>query len=418
MPPFTKPLSSLAQPDLERLIVDGMAEGSDLELKQALSTKGDGSPDSWYAGASSIGERARNQIMDELVAFANAEGGYLVLGVEETADQPPRAARLTAVPRCADLAHRIELMARDCIEPLLPILAVQSVPLAADGSGAVIVHVPQSRSAPHRVVQTQTALIRRSNRSEKMTMREIQELTLRRASTRDLATAQCAEYRERFLSRISSLHQATTKGAIGWHVTLVPLGAPLHVERLFNHPDIRPQLIEVPLRYRTSSSRTMIQGANASQRPILRGVRYSNDEGEQAAWGEIKTNGVMDFGFTIASGSPFDQVFPEWFFGTVMSALLTANVFRRSAGAPGVEYAVSIELSGYGTPLVLGGIGQASSRYGELLPNPLVLPELSLGLAREIPQLLAIVWRDLLNAAGYDHGSDVLAVDIPAVHLE
>lgn len=162
----------------------------------------------------------------------------------------------------------------------------------------------------------------------------------------------------------------------------------------------------------------MIQGANASQRPILRGVRYSNDEGEQAAWGEIKTNGVMDFGFTIASGSPFDQVFPEWFFGTVMSALLTANVFRRSAGAPGVEYAVSIELSGYGTPLVLGGIGQASSRYGELLPNPLVLPELSLGLAREIPQLLAIVWRDLLNAAGYDHGSDVLAVDIPAVHLE
>jgi predicted HTH transcriptional regulator len=43
-------------------------------------------------GAADVGERARNEILEEVIGFANAHGGDIVIGVGETTDKPPRAA--------------------------------------------------------------------------------------------------------------------------------------------------------------------------------------------------------------------------------------------------------------------------------------------------------------------------------------
>ena len=41
-----------------------------------------------------------------------------------------------------------------------------------------VFHVPRSRMAPHRHTANKECYVRRADRTEKMTMREIQELTL------------------------------------------------------------------------------------------------------------------------------------------------------------------------------------------------------------------------------------------------
>jgi hypothetical protein len=46
----------------------------------------------WVTGGD-IEDHARNEILPEVIAFANAQGGSLILGIEETSDKPPRACR-------------------------------------------------------------------------------------------------------------------------------------------------------------------------------------------------------------------------------------------------------------------------------------------------------------------------------------
>ena len=104
--------------------------------------------------------------------------GTLILGIEETEDEPPRAATVRAVPRVHDLAMRLEEAAHACIEPRLPALQVRGVVTDDAGGGVLIFRVSPSPVGPHRVNSDGHAYIRRGARTVKMTMREIQDLTL------------------------------------------------------------------------------------------------------------------------------------------------------------------------------------------------------------------------------------------------
>ena len=55
----------------------------------------------------------------EIVAVANAQGGTLILGIDETDEKPPRAAALSPISRVHDLASRLADAARACIDPSL-----------------------------------------------------------------------------------------------------------------------------------------------------------------------------------------------------------------------------------------------------------------------------------------------------------
>jgi schlafen family protein len=120
----TRP-SELTLEDIRHVIDEEWQEGSQLELKGALPTKGK-EADSWMADQSRVGETARNDLVKEVIAFANAYGGWLLLGVEETSDKPARASAIAPLPACAELADRLRLMCRDCIEPQLPIFELRA----------------------------------------------------------------------------------------------------------------------------------------------------------------------------------------------------------------------------------------------------------------------------------------------------
>ena len=89
---FRKRPSELAPDDIERAMSEQVQEGSQVEFKRTLSSKG-GAGDPWVSGRDQVGEFARNKLVEEVIAFANAYGGWLLVGIEETRISPLALAR-------------------------------------------------------------------------------------------------------------------------------------------------------------------------------------------------------------------------------------------------------------------------------------------------------------------------------------
>ena len=173
---LSMPAGQIDSSHIKSFVDSKVPEGEQVEFKQSLPAK-DGKFDPWMSGEDKIGDRAKKEILEEVAAFANAHGGALFLGIKESDGKPAVAGEISPVPRCEELAERLKLVFRDCVEPQLPRLEIFAVPVK-DGEGIVIIRVGRSRLAPHRVTKTLVCPIRRSDRCEKMTMREIQDMTL------------------------------------------------------------------------------------------------------------------------------------------------------------------------------------------------------------------------------------------------
>ena len=137
-----KTLETVTTSDLDDLIHAAARETGELEFKGALPfvpTKGQPAvADRWIEKGDRVGDYARDQVLAEMVAFANADGGTLVLGLHETKDEPRRAERLEALPKCEELAKRFLDATEDVIEPRRPSISVRGLVTSGDGSGYVL----------------------------------------------------------------------------------------------------------------------------------------------------------------------------------------------------------------------------------------------------------------------------------------
>ena len=68
--------------DFEDVVARSLEEDQTLEFKEALKVK-DGGVDPWQSGGDKISAHARDALAEELVAFANAYGGVVIVGMEE-----------------------------------------------------------------------------------------------------------------------------------------------------------------------------------------------------------------------------------------------------------------------------------------------------------------------------------------------
>jgi len=106
---------------LEELVATRARESDALEFKATLpfqAQKGQSQQaDRWIEHGDRIGDYARDQILAEVVAFANANGGTLVIGVVESRDHPREAISLSPLPKCESLAQRLLDAAEDVVEP-------------------------------------------------------------------------------------------------------------------------------------------------------------------------------------------------------------------------------------------------------------------------------------------------------------
>ena len=409
---------------IESLIASKVPEGEQIEFKEGLPAKS-GEKDSWMSGGNRIGDRAKNAILEEVVAFANAYGGVLFLGIKESDAKPAAADRMLPVPRCGDLAERLKLVFRDCVEPQLPVLEIFAVPVeGADDGGVVIIRVGRSRRAPHRVTKTLVCPIRRADRCEKMTMREIQDMTLNVARGLERLDRRFSERSERFCGEFGYLE--TPDEAFGIRITAMPMGDEIRIERVFCHgaiarefkgPSRKISLCEDERGPRILDSGGILSSYDFS-RPMLRGVREELDSSSlkmkhsYSSYRELHCDGLIETGFVSCVSYPVD---PDLCLFMFANMLVWANRIRVQADASTAEYAFDVEFCIIGSAI---SVGTSSSRLG--LPDPILQPDsvkfprypLGAGGSDEISQLLALFWRDFWNSLGRDVDSEKLIFTI------
>jgi hypothetical protein len=412
---FIRPLHLLGPRDVQELVRDQYRESDTLELKEALSSREGMDP--WVQGETSISDRARNAILSEVVAFANAHGGHVLLGIEESDDHPKRAKRIRPIPRCSELADRLRLQARDSIEPQLPSLEVVGVPTEADGGGVVIIRVSQSRLAPHRLQQTRECYIRRADRTEKMTMREIQDLTLQRERGIAALDARFLARRDRWVQSLQAWSEANSP-CFGVRLTMLPTVANLWIDPVYRNPAVTPVRKQYVVRVDTTAIEVVAPGLGWSDRPILRGARHwsENDRHFLLSW-EVGADGLLEESlfYHHPSSRPGEEgkVFREWLLGMLLDALTNITRVRETAGFPGAEYALELELHGVGTEpsLATWSAGAFPTAASRIEPQPLLLPRIVITDLDDFALIIRLIFRDILNAAGQDLGHTQITVD-------
>jgi hypothetical protein len=401
---LNKPFDQITADDILELCRNAAYENLTLEFKRELPSRDGRRPDPWMQGGN-FSEYARDRLFREIVAFANAQGGTLILGIDETDENPPRAAAVSPIPRVHDLASRLEDAARACIDPPLGSLQVRGITVENDGSGVVLFRTMTSPSGPHRVAAEGHCYIRRGSSSVRMTMREIQDLTL------DLA---------RGSDRLDAIFAARARGFIAWlnvselemggfRITAAPVGS------LPVSPRVAGQTPGFANRFRL-----WLDGKNPIEavipihlfnpRPILRGQRSAEERDDFAFQFDILDNGVVDIWVrhAIVNGR---HLFYAWVLAAYILVLNAVRWLRTRASAPDWEFGIEVEF---------GGVTAASTarsnariplssiilRFGDRAWSSTVsvptiqFPRMRFQSEEETEDLLNFLYQDLLDAAG------------------
>lgn len=123
-------------------------------------------------------DRVRNKwktdLCTDVVALANANGGWIICGIDEKGGVATELVGLGPTLNLEREIARLEQCIFTGIEPLIPGLQTQPVSLSdSDKSAAIVIRVPRSFNAPHRVRQTRKFHVRRSGRNDEMSIDEL-----------------------------------------------------------------------------------------------------------------------------------------------------------------------------------------------------------------------------------------------------
>jgi hypothetical protein len=410
-----KPLSAISVADLDALIKSTARETGELEFKGALPfvpTKGQSAvSDRWIEKGDRIGDYARDQVLAEIVAFANADGGTLVLGLHETKEEPRRAERLEALPNCEDLSKRLLDSTEDIIEPRLQSISAQALPAAADGSGYVLLRVGKSSIGPHRLTTTREFYVRRGERSARMSVREIKDLTLDIARTGDRMEAIFAERtalaNRRFATLISNARGKEVEGTMPLviRVTALP-SSPQHITNITGRRD---------LWWSGKSFSTNVDGEDyRCEYPIrnwtepaqirLRSLVSEEDLSHRSTPRLIRSDGLVEFSLIHPKGQPTGSgsdsiLYMSWLICLVAGVVSQVNQLRERLAWDSVAFGLEIEL--WSTPpLGVSWSNQHYSGYTMRSDLPLRLPRYSLASDDDRNEIVTSVVRDILNACG------------------
>lgn len=136
-----KPIRDVTPEDLQRLVMNRVAESRSIEYKQALPGGADAD---------------KREFLGDVSAFANAVGGDLLYGVTEVRENN----KPTGVPESIDglgavntdlEMRRLDNILRDGLQPRIQGLQYQWVEGATSGP-VLIIRVPRSWAGPHMVV--------------------------------------------------------------------------------------------------------------------------------------------------------------------------------------------------------------------------------------------------------------------------
>jgi predicted HTH transcriptional regulator len=172
---YEKPLAELTWSDFESIIFNRLEEDQTLEFKETLPAR-DGNADIWQLGQDKIGGYARDTLAKEVVAFANAYGGVIIIGIVESDEKSPRANDFgdPLIRNCIDCIERLGPSLRSLIDPPIAGFDIRAFPTpGGSGEGLVIIRVAGSTQAPHGVGRPPESYVRRGSVKEPLTMRDL-----------------------------------------------------------------------------------------------------------------------------------------------------------------------------------------------------------------------------------------------------
>ncbi len=93
---------------------------------------------------------AKREFLKDITAFANANGGDIIIGADEPNEKLKVEHQLHGVDNGDSLAQDLERVASSSVDPRIPGLLIQPIPLQ-NGKHAIVIHVPPSNTRPFRV---------------------------------------------------------------------------------------------------------------------------------------------------------------------------------------------------------------------------------------------------------------------------
>jgi Putative DNA-binding domain len=401
---FVSPLASLTGDDIQHLCDVAAEEGPRLEFKRALSTSDGRTPDRWMKDQSGIGTAARDDIAKEVVAFANAYGGVLVIGIDETDEKPPRAKAIfePRIPQVIDCAERLEMALNSIIDPPISMLEVRGV-AGDDGAGVIVIRVPGSMSAPH-AFGASAPYVCRGTRSEPMMMRETQSVFYERRTRLE----RIDKIRDKESSNADQLFHAWRDGRLLLKYENKPL--PNALGMLFHltaAPTEDLQIVNLPDRFKgTKNQRSpspKIGRAHLISFPTWRnewerGYRALAWSGGQynSNWNaEMRADGVI----TVSYVRGDDRFYPGWFSECIGQVIVLAEWIRRWVGRPDVEYVLQGDFRVLGSPVVFSKHDTWDSIKRIPWSSKTIGPY-SIGTRVSIPALFSTIDRDVRDLFG------------------
>ena len=160
-----KPIDSITKDDIEYLIKNQIPEGYNLEYKESISEN-------------------RDKFLESTTAFANADGGILIIGIREvknneTDEKVERYEICGLMEDIDELICKMENWLRDHVQDRL--LGYQIVPIKLDGNKTIIlIKIEKSLNPPHmvKVSKNQRFYIRNSAGKHEMDIHEIRASVL------------------------------------------------------------------------------------------------------------------------------------------------------------------------------------------------------------------------------------------------
>jgi hypothetical protein len=361
---FGKPISTATKADVQRLIDDEEREGRHLEFKSDFP--GDPKVAAWSPGQP-IPPKRIHPFLEELVAFANADGGVIVLGMQESKDKPPRASQLSPLPQIVELERRVRDTLNDLIEPRLPFVAVKGIVTNGDGSGVLLVETYPSSLGPHWVRPTQGTKVRREDRADPLSMAEIHDMVLRNArrfnEVKEKLSALEREFEQHFFSTLDAMPWSAAKvlgvdsskgrvlvklnqiprSLIGIRVAIVP-HQKLGLARLEGISKLVPSgQINGAKNGQVRGTYSLLYQYPRSPRRVLGGVVSSIKNQNQVATLKMDRDGLTELS-VIMHEDPNKDIPLSLLLGTAGSALGCYQCLRTFGGSPFLPAEIDVEI--------------------------------------------------------------------------
>jgi hypothetical protein len=419
---FRTRLSEVSADQIQDVIAARIPEGIDFELKKTLPAE-PGKIDGWMSGGK-IGEKAKDELTTEIVAFANTTGGTLILGIDEEPGTKSAKSPIFPIPRCKEAANVLHQSIAAGIEPRLPVFECEGVVTEKDGmSGTIVMRVLESYLAPHRNTANNACYVRRNDRAEPMSMVEIQDLTRRVARSNELNERAFAAssnalfdwlpshlrrehpYRGVQGARSETDEKRTYTGFWILRATAAPL-RPLPLGKLPGQvwlENVKIESFSGPGRQGTLSAYDI--EVIRPWTPRLRAVQREFHGDSVSGVDRIASDGQLDrfvrVAHTVDGGPPaFLYLTMSQVIWNVASIIRMADIVRAEFGRPTQDFALEIEFGCSDAMNMSPYVGLVPSGLKRMPRGQIILPRYEISSRDTFNDLITAVDRDFWNFAG------------------